>query len=165
MMVKMSKAEIISALRNETDYTSNAVMQLGGANYHWLHDSRTADEVMAAMGCRVCAVGAVLRSILDPNVPWEDYRSSISRIVMDGEGELEGNPQEQLDSGYYLAALSSKYEALARRDIVTEDVIEELIEWVKLCMPDSFWFEAPSDSKLKPGAAVEVMIDPVDDGS
>lgn len=140
MKLVITKEQVIEALETET-------LQAGTFfNVETDYDKTTVKDYET---CAVCAVGAVLRKCLGPEVVYD-----IEREVGLGEEVTRGkfmdfNTNELLLEGNYLGALSCEFEKLIEEDdsepfnygIPSERVVDDMIKWVKTTFPESFTVE------------------------
>lgn len=97
-IISVSRNKIIEAIRHEPVESLK-----GGA---WV-DERRGSKVKDK-NCSVCAVGAVMRKVLDPKQSVVKIRKAAMEAL--GNGEPTGDHYSEIEEGRYMAALSCFFE-------------------------------------------------------
>ena len=132
MKVRVTKAEIVEALRSEP-------LAAG----QWI-DARRMDGPMS-QSCNVCAVGAVLRRlVLSPTTSASDLCSAAWKVAGDQHGPVD----QLIADGEYLSALSALFE-----DAPPRSRRKEAIALVETRFPESLDIDTNGFAP-KPGASL-----------
>lgn len=122
----VSKKLIIKALMEEN---------LGPGHFVEVNEERPLAEVSKDPECKVCAVGAVLRHAGFSNKKIFNFGNDLSINGPAAYVEYKEIPS-LLEEGYYINALSVKYESLVQQYGINKKTVNKVITWVKKKFPE-----------------------------
>lgn len=127
--MKVTRKQILQAIRTEPLKAGN-----------WIHSKGDTDPYLNIVDktCKVCAVGAVLRTAGVPDIQIRSYGFGINNS--DRAISHKGDEKLELEYKNYLAALSIKFEKLARKLGAGKRTRDQLANFVKKNFPKTITF-------------------------
>ena len=135
----LTRDEVIHAIRTEP-------LLVAG---YWVNPNGYAANLEAAIdrGCSFCAVGAVLRSVVDKNMSIERFGHEAYRVarfvdlVLGEFDKREDAPHQALRKGNYMGALNFFFEQASEVDPL--HARDDTCTFVRDYFPETITFEVP----------------------
>lgn len=120
MKIKISKDEIIKAIEKEA--LTHMV---------WIADAEGDNEDVQTIGdkdCAVCAVGSVLRSVMDKKCTGAQLVDVVEKNILEATEDIDGGIQRALEEERYLDALSMKFENMSGGGARVKKALRKFVE-------------------------------------